>query len=111
MKEFASSQEESMFTQTVEKLGFSITALAKGGGWGISLEAGMDQSMHFESKEMQQSHSTHSYFCSTKFIYIPLASCIFPIDQLKLSNAALQDLKDIEDLFGSIRRPRQIHTC
>jgi len=27
-----SSQEESMFTQTVEKLGFSVTALAKGGG-------------------------------------------------------------------------------
>ncbi|XP_055279452.1 interferon-induced very large GTPase 1-like [Moschus berezovskii] len=100
MKEFTSSQEESMFTQTVEKLGFSITALAKGGGWGISLEAGMDQSMHSESKKIQQSHSKHSYFCSTKFIYIPLASCVFPIDQLQLSNASLQDLKYIEDLLS-----------
>ncbi|KAI4537600.1 hypothetical protein MG293_012463 [Ovis ammon polii] len=109
MKEFASSQEESMFTQTVEKLGFSITALAKGGGWGISLEAGMDQSMHFESKEMQQSHFTQSYFCSTKFIYIPLASCIFPIDQLQLSNAALQDLKDIEDLLDQSEDPDKLH--
>ena len=89
MKEFASSQEESMFTQTVEKLGFNITALAKGGGWGISLEAGMDQSMHSESMKLQQSHSTHAYFCSTKFNYIPLASFHFPIDQLQLSNAAL----------------------
>lgn len=54
MKVFASSQEESMFTQTVEKLGFSITALAKGGGWGINLEAGMDKTTHTESKEIQQ---------------------------------------------------------
>ncbi|XDA84332.1 hypothetical protein R6Z07M_014137 [Ovis aries] len=108
MKVFASSQEESMFTQTVEKLGFSITALAKGGGWGINLEAGMDKTTHTESKEIQQSHSTHSYFCSTKFIYIPLASCIFPIDQLQLSNAALQDLKDIEDLLGQSEDPDKL---
>ncbi|KAM7235763.1 hypothetical protein CapIbe_012949 [Capra ibex] len=106
MKEFASSQEESMFTQTVEKLGFS--ALAKGGGWGISLEAGMDPSMHSEFKKIQQSQSTHSYFCSTKFIYIPLASCIFPIDQLQLSNAALQDLKYIEDLLGQSEDPDKL---
>uniref|UniRef100_A0A4W2CIN6 MACPF domain-containing protein n=1 Tax=Bos indicus x Bos taurus TaxID=30522 RepID=A0A4W2CIN6_BOBOX len=103
LKEFTSSQEESMFTQTVEKLGFSVTALAKGGGWGISLEAGMDHSMHSESKKIQQSHSTHSYFCSTKFSYIPLASFHFPIDQLQLSNAALQELKCIEDLLGKHR--------
>ncbi|XP_043337808.1 interferon-induced very large GTPase 1-like [Cervus canadensis] len=108
MNEFTSSQEESMFTQTVEKLGFSITALAKGGGWGISLEAGMDQSMHSESKKIQQSHSKHSYFCSTKFICIPLASCIFPIDQLQLSNAALQGLKYIEDLLSQSEDPAKL---
>ncbi|KAI4537601.1 hypothetical protein MG293_012464 [Ovis ammon polii] len=108
MKEFTSSQEESMFTQTVEKLGFSITALAKGGGWGISLEAGMDQSMHSESKKIQQSHSTDTYFCSTKFSYIPLASFHFPIDQLQLSNAALQDLKYIEDLLSQSEDPDKL---
>ncbi|MXQ98444.1 hypothetical protein E5288_WYG010518 [Bos mutus] len=100
MKEFTSSQEESKFTQTVEKLGFSVSALAKCGGWGISLKAGMDQSMHSESKKTQQSHSTHSYFCSTKFIYIPLASFYFPVDQLQLSNAALEELKYIENLLS-----------
>uniref|UniRef100_A0A4W2I238 VLIG-type G domain-containing protein n=1 Tax=Bos indicus x Bos taurus TaxID=30522 RepID=A0A4W2I238_BOBOX len=108
MKEFTSSQEESMFTQTIEKLGLSITILAKGGSWGISMEAGMDQSMHSESKKIQQSHSTHSYFCSTKFSYIPLASCIFPIDQLQLSNAALQELKSIEDLLGQSEDPDKL---
>ena len=108
MKEFTSSQEESMFTQTVEKLGFSVTALAKGRGWGFSLEAGMDQSMHSESKKIQQSNSKHSYFCSTIFIYIPLASFYFPIDQLQLSNAALQDLKYIEDLVSQSEDPDKL---
>ncbi|OWK17825.1 hypothetical protein Celaphus_00009117, partial [Cervus elaphus hippelaphus] len=106
-KEFTSSEEECMFTQTIEKLGFSVTALAKGGGWGVSLEAGMDQSMHSESKKIQQSHSKHSYFCSTKFSYMPLASFHFPIDKLQLSNAALQELKCIEDLLGQSEDPEK----
>ncbi|XP_017914969.1 PREDICTED: interferon-induced very large GTPase 1-like [Capra hircus] len=107
-KEFTSSQEESKFTQMLEKLGFSVTALAQGGGWGISLKAGMDQSMHSESKKIQQSHSTHSYFCSTKFSYIPLASFHFPIDQLQLSNAALQELKYTEDLLRQSEDPDKL---
>uniref|UniRef100_A0A4W2HXQ1 MACPF domain-containing protein n=1 Tax=Bos indicus x Bos taurus TaxID=30522 RepID=A0A4W2HXQ1_BOBOX len=107
-KEFTSSQEESTFTQILEKLGFSVTALAKGGGWGISLKAGMDQSMYSESKKIQQSHSTQSYFCSTKFSYIPLASFHFPIDQLQLSNAALQELKYIEDILDQSEDPDKL---
>ncbi|XP_054581176.1 interferon-induced very large GTPase 1-like [Eptesicus fuscus] len=98
--EFTSSQEESMFTQMTEKLGFSVTASAKGGGWGLCLEADMDHSKHSESKETRQSRSEHSYFCSTKFSYVPLASCHFPMDQLQFSKAALKELKCIEDLLG-----------
>ncbi|XP_059564756.1 interferon-induced very large GTPase 1-like [Myotis daubentonii] len=99
-REFTSSQEESQFTQMTEKLGFSLIASAKGGGWGFSFEAGMDHSKHSESKETQQSRSEHSYFCSTKFSYIPLASCAFPMDQLQFSKAALQELKCIDDLLS-----------
>ncbi|XP_074192013.1 interferon-induced very large GTPase 1 [Rhinolophus sinicus] len=99
-KEFTSSQAESMFTQTLQKLGISVTAPAKGGGWGFSLEAGMDYSKHSESKETHQSRSDHSYFCSTKFIYFPLASFHFRIDQLQFSKAALEELKCIEDILG-----------
>ncbi|XP_032709242.1 interferon-induced very large GTPase 1-like [Lontra canadensis] len=104
-KEFTSSQAEAMFTQTIEKLGFSATIAAKGEGWGFSLESSVDHSKHSESKKTQQSHSEHSYFCSTKFSYIPLASCRFPIDQLQLSKAALQELKCIEDLLGQYTGP------
>uniref|UniRef100_A0A8C9AJK3 Uncharacterized protein n=1 Tax=Prolemur simus TaxID=1328070 RepID=A0A8C9AJK3_PROSS len=98
--EFTSSEEESMFTQKIEKGGFSAIILGKGEGWGGSLEAGFDHSKHSESKTTQQKHSEHSYLCSTKFSYIPLASCYFAIDQLQLSKAALQELKYIEDLLG-----------
>ncbi|XP_049746193.1 interferon-induced very large GTPase 1-like [Elephas maximus indicus] len=99
-KEFSCSQAESMFTQMIEKLGFSVTASAKGERWGFSLDAGMDQSQHSESQERRQSRSEHSYFCKTKFSYVPLASCHFAIDQLQFSKAALQELKCIEDLLG-----------
>nr|XP_027775725.1 interferon-induced very large GTPase 1-like [Marmota flaviventris] len=104
-KDFTSFQEESMFTQTIEKVGFSITASAKGEGWKYSLEAGVDKSKHSESKETEQSHSKHSYFCSIKFSYVPLASCHFPIDQLQFSKPALQELKCIENLLDQTADP------
>ncbi|EGW00917.1 Interferon-induced very large GTPase 1 [Cricetulus griseus] len=100
MKEFSSFQEQAMFTQTMEKLGFSPTFLAKGEGWGLSLEAGVDRSKHTQSGDTHQSHSEQSYFCSAKFRYIPLATCHFHIHQLQLSKAALQELKSIEELLN-----------
>ncbi|XP_023602097.1 interferon-induced very large GTPase 1-like [Myotis lucifugus] len=100
-REFTSSQEESKFIQMTEKLGFSVIVSAKGGLWGV----GGDYSKHSESKETQQSRSEHSYFCSTKFSYVPLASCHFPMDQLQFSKAALQELKCIEDLLGQPADP------
>ncbi|XP_037378693.1 interferon-induced very large GTPase 1-like [Talpa occidentalis] len=107
-KEFTSSEDESTFTQTIEKLGFSVTAKAKGGGWGFSLEAGTDHSKHSDSKATGQSHSQHSYFCSTKFSYVPLASCHFPLDQLQFSKAALQELHCIEGLLGQPAGPDRL---
>lgn len=107
-KEFTSSQAESMFTETMEKLGFSVTASAKGGAWGWSLESSTDHRKHSESKETQHSHAELSYFCSTKFSYIPLASYHFPIDQLHFSKAALQELKCIEDLLGQPEDPDRL---
>ncbi|XP_054997729.1 interferon-induced very large GTPase 1-like [Sorex araneus] len=108
-KEFTSSQEESIFTQKIEKLGLSASTIGKGSGWGCSLEAGMDHSQHSESTETKQLHSEHSYFCSTKFMYVPLVSCHFPRDQLQLSKAALQELKCIENLLSHLAGPDRVH--
>ncbi|XP_040839876.1 interferon-induced very large GTPase 1-like [Ochotona curzoniae] len=97
--EFTSREAESMFTQSVEKLGLSLSESAEVVGLEVSLEEGMNHNQHSEFKEKEQSHSEHSYFCSTKFSYVPLASCHFSMDQLKLSKAALQELKCIEDIL------------
>ncbi|XP_040819873.1 interferon-induced very large GTPase 1-like [Ochotona curzoniae] len=106
--EFTSHQRESRFTLNIEKLGFSSIASVMGGGWGFNLEAGMDQNKHSESKETKQSHSEHSYYCSAKFSYVPLASCHFSMDKLQLSTAALQELKCIEELLDHTSGPDKL---
>ncbi|XP_041523092.1 interferon-induced very large GTPase 1-like [Microtus oregoni] len=104
-KEFTSSYEESLFTETVEKFGFQLTLIAKGGGWGFNFEGGMDTVKHLESKDIQQSHSKHTYFCLSKFSYNPLASFHFCKDQLQLSSAALKELKIIEEQLEHTEGP------
>ncbi|KAM7329105.1 hypothetical protein ACRRTK_010718 [Alexandromys fortis] len=96
-KEFTSSEEESLFTETVEKFGFRLTLSTKVGGWGFNFEGGMDKVKHSKSKDVHESHSNHSYFCSSMFSYNPLASLYFCQDQLQLSTAALKELKIIEE--------------
>ena len=103
--EFSSFQEQAMFTQTIERMGFSSTSLVKGKGWGFSLEAGIDQNEQTASENTHQSHSEQTYFCSARFSYIPLATCHFHINDLELSNAALQELKTIEELLEQTTHP------
>nr|XP_048283645.1 interferon-induced very large GTPase 1-like [Myodes glareolus] len=104
-KEFTSSEEESLFTDTVEKFGFRLTLSNKAGGWGFNLEGGMDKVKQAKSKDIHQSHSNHSYFCSLMFSYNPLASFHFCKDQLQLSTAALEELKIIEDQLEHTEGP------
>ncbi|XP_076698541.1 interferon-induced very large GTPase 1-like [Callospermophilus lateralis] len=106
-EEFTSSQAEVMFTQSMENLGFSLTTSAKGGGWVFSFETDLDKSKYLESKETHQANSECSYFCSTKFIYVPIASCHFPTDHLQLSSAAFQELKHLEDLLDQTTDPEE----
>ncbi|RMB94659.1 hypothetical protein DUI87_28894 [Hirundo rustica rustica] len=98
-KEFSSSAAESTFTKSMEQLGFSMSVSAKAGFWGINLGAGVDHSRSSQSQATHQSHSEQSYFCTTVYQYIPLASCYFQRHQLRLSDAALQELQDMEQLL------------
>ncbi|KAM4902821.1 interferon-induced very large GTPase 1-like [Sylvia borin] len=97
-KEFSSSAAESTFTKSMEQLGFSMSVSAKAAFLGISLGAGVDHSSSSQSQDTH--HSEQSYFCSTKYQYIPLASCYFQRHQLLLSDAALQELQDMEQLLS-----------
>ncbi|XP_073466176.1 interferon-induced very large GTPase 1-like isoform X1 [Aquarana catesbeiana] len=98
-KEFSSSDEESMFQHSMEKLGFSITTAAKGGFWGFQAEASFGYSSTNMSEKKREFHTEHAYISTTKYSYIPLASCYIPKEKLHLSTAALEELKSIEQLL------------
>ncbi|NWR24400.1 GVIN1 GTPase, partial [Emberiza fucata] len=100
-KEFSSSAAESTFTKSMEQLGFSMSVSAKSSFWGISLGGGVDHSSSSHSQDTHESHSEQSYFCTSKYQYIPLASCYFQRHQLRLSDAALQELQGMEQQFLS----------
>ncbi|KAM4878257.1 interferon-induced very large GTPase 1-like isoform 1-T2 [Sylvia borin] len=99
-KEFSSSAAESTFFKSMEQLGFSMSVSAKAAFWGTNLGSGVDHSSSSQSQDTHQSHSEQSYFCSTMYQYIPLASCHFQRHQLLLSDAALQELQDMEQLLS-----------
>uniref|UniRef100_A0A8C0UI09 Uncharacterized protein n=1 Tax=Cyanistes caeruleus TaxID=156563 RepID=A0A8C0UI09_CYACU len=94
-KDFSSSAAESSFTKSMEQLGFSMSIYAKFRFWGINLGAGVDGSSSLWSQDSHQSRSEQSYFCSTRYQYLPLASCYFQRHQLCLSDAALRELQDM----------------
>ncbi|XP_009807062.2 interferon-induced very large GTPase 1-like [Gavia stellata] len=99
-KEFSCSAAEATFTKSMEQLGFSISVSAKARFWGFNIEADVDYSSSSRSEDTHQSHSEQSYICTTKYQYIPLASCYFQKHQLRLSDAALRELQDIEHLWS-----------
>ncbi|KAM7062072.1 LOW QUALITY PROTEIN: uncharacterized protein M8220_002018 [Acridotheres tristis] len=99
-REFSSSAEESTFTKSMEQLGFSMSVSAKFAFWGINVGQSVDHSSSSQTQDTHQSHSEQSYFCTTKFQYIPLASCYFQRHQLRLSDAALRELQGMEQILG-----------
>ncbi|KFZ60022.1 Interferon-induced very large GTPase 1, partial [Antrostomus carolinensis] len=99
-KEFSSSAAEATFTKSMEQLGFSISISAKAGFWGFNAEVDVDHSSSSRSEDTRKSHSEESYLCTTKYQYIPLASCYFQKHQLHLSEAALRELQDMEHLLN-----------
>ncbi|XP_059583852.1 interferon-induced very large GTPase 1 [Alligator mississippiensis] len=107
-KEFSSFRAESTFTKTMEKLGFSTSVAAKGGYWGFSAETSTDYSTASEHEETHRSCSEHMYICTAMCSYIPLASCYFPKDQLRLSSPALQELTGIEQLLSRTPEPDRL---
>ncbi|OXB78556.1 UNVERIFIED_CONTAM: hypothetical protein H355_010036 [Colinus virginianus] len=99
-KEFSSSAAEANFTKSIEQLGFSLSVSAKAGFWGFSIEGGVDYSSSSQKEDTHYSHSEQTYICTTKYHYIPLASCYFQKDQVHLSDGALRELQYMEHLLS-----------
>uniref|UniRef100_A0A8C5TKT4 MACPF domain-containing protein n=1 Tax=Malurus cyaneus samueli TaxID=2593467 RepID=A0A8C5TKT4_9PASS len=112
-KEFSSSTAESTFSKSMEQLGFSISISAKAMFWGVPLGEGVDHRESSQSQDTHQSHSEQSYFCTTMYQYTPLASCYFQKHQLRLSDAALRELQDMEKLlsFTEEDKPTLLKVC
>ncbi|XP_075782057.1 interferon-induced very large GTPase 1-like [Pelodiscus sinensis] len=108
MKEFPSAAAESTFTRTMETLGYSLSLSAKDGFGEFSVDTTTDCSSSSESESTHRSRSEHTYLCTTKYSYIPLASCYFPKHRLRLSSAALQELKEIEQLLSLTPEPDKL---
>ncbi|XP_078518176.1 interferon-induced very large GTPase 1-like [Lissotriton helveticus] len=103
-KEFSSSTSESTFTKVIESLGFSVCCKAKVGYLGVSLET----SRASESDKKRKLTTESTYICTTKYNCIPLASCFFQKHQVRLSAAALCELKKIEALLGHTTKQDQL---
>ncbi|XP_071892750.1 interferon-induced very large GTPase 1-like [Anas platyrhynchos] len=108
-KEFSSSAAEATFTKSMEQLGFSINASVKAGFWRFSVETGVDYGKSSQSEDSRRSRSEQAYICTTMYQYIPLASYYFQKDQLRLSDAALRELQDIEQLLSITQEADRSH--
>ncbi|XP_068535151.1 interferon-induced very large GTPase 1-like [Anas acuta] len=108
-KEFSSSAAEATFTKSMEQLGFSINASVKGGFWRFSVETGVDYGKSSQSEDSRRSRSEQAYICTTMYQYMPLASYYFQKDQLRLSDAALRELQDIEQLLSITQEADRFH--
>ncbi|XP_071892763.1 interferon-induced very large GTPase 1-like isoform X2 [Anas platyrhynchos] len=108
-KEFSSSAAEATFTKCMEQLGFSISASASDRFSGLIVERGVDSSKSSQSEDSCRSCSEQAYICTTKYQYIPLASYYFQKDQLRLSDAALRELQDIEQLLSITQEADRFH--
>ncbi|XP_063797142.1 interferon-induced very large GTPase 1-like isoform X1 [Pseudophryne corroboree] len=98
-KEFTSHEEESKFQKCVEKIGLSLNSSISIGFMGFGLNISIGSRNSSESYKFRKESSEQTYVCTIRYNYIPLASCYFTTNQLRLSQAALNALKDIETLI------------
>ncbi|XP_077308018.1 LOW QUALITY PROTEIN: interferon-induced very large GTPase 1-like [Lithobates pipiens] len=98
-KEFTSQKAESNFRKTVEKIGLSLSSSITAGFMGFGLKSSVNCNKSAESENTSNQSVQHGYVCTTRYNYIPLASCYFRKDQLRLSPSALNALQEIENVL------------
>jgi hypothetical protein len=101
IQQFTSKQDEHDFTQTVDRLGYSVTASAKAGYWGFTFEASLGFSKTREEEQKSKHNRQDSYSSTVKYSIMPLAACYLSDSQLQLSDEAIKHLQKIEKLVDS----------
>ncbi|XP_075135607.1 interferon-induced very large GTPase 1-like isoform X2 [Leptodactylus fuscus] len=97
-KEFSSQEGEYNYKKTIEKLGLSFSMSLAFIIEDFYLSLGIDGGISSISENSTSSSSDHTYISATRYNYVPLASYYFTQNQLRLSEGALKELKEIEKL-------------
>lgn len=100
-EEFSSQHQEDQFKKSMDKLGYSASASAKGGFSGVNVEVSGGYSKASESEITSEHHQKELYSSTIKYSFVPLASSCFSDSQLLLSRDALVKLKRVETLIAS----------
>ena len=90
IKQFTSKQEDDYFTQTVDRLGYSVTT---------SATVGYSQTSEEERKSKR--YEQEMYSSTVKYSIMPLAACYFNDSQLQLSDDAIKHLQNLDKLVDS----------
>ena len=99
IQQFSSKRKEDEFSKRVKGLGYSASASAKAGFWGVTFEASAGYSKYTE-EEVIEEHCYEEAYCSiVKYFVMPMASCSFKDHQLQLSEAALRHLWKINNIL------------
>ena len=101
IEEFSSQYQEDHFRRSMDKLGYSASASATRDYWGFSGDMGGTYSKPSESEVASEDHQNELYSSTMKYSFVPFASSYFNDSQLLLSDDALKQLKDIENLIIS----------
>ena len=103
IKQFEEKTKEDRYTKRIDKHGYSVSASAKGGFWGVSVEASTSYSHSTESEETKGHQEEDTYSSIVKYSILPLASCSFKDYQFQLSDDAVAHLQRLEKASGSIQ--------
>ena len=101
IQQFTSKRKEDEFSKQVEGLGYSASASAKAGFWGVTFEASAGYSKNTEKETTGEHHHEETYCSVVKYSVMPMASCSFKDHQLQLSEAALTQLQKINQILVS----------
>ena len=96
IQQFSSKRKEDEFSKRFKGLGYSASASAKAGFWGVTFEASAGYSKNTEKETTEEHHHEETYCSVVKYSVMPMASCSFKDHQLQFSEAALTHLQRID---------------
>ena len=107
IEQFESHSMEEQFSKEVETFGYSVSAAAKGGLWGVSFEVGFNYSKNKEIEETKAYYQEKTYASTIRYSFMPLASCTLKEHQLQLSEDSLAHLHKIDKNLSKLSVVRE----